>query len=86
MVLLFVSSAIIQFNALLYCSNMMCHNNNSAAEAEAAEAAIGNVLDDVGVDVMHGNNDEDTEMAQAAAYAAAAADGMAVVVDQAVSF
>ena len=34
---------------------------------------------------MHGNNDEDNEMAQAAAYAAAAADGMAVVVDQAVS-
>ena len=35
---------------------------------------------------MHGNNDEDNEMAQAAAFAAAAADGMAVVVDQAVSF
>lgn len=34
---------------------------------------------------MHGSNDEDNEMAQAAAYAAAAADGMAVVVDQAVS-
>ena len=34
---------------------------------------------------MHGNNHEDNEMAQAAAYAAAAADGMAVVVDQAVS-
>ena len=69
----------------------MCHNiidsdSISAAEAEAAEAAIGNVLDGVGVDVMHGNNDEDNEMAQAAAYAAAAADGMAVVVDQAVSF
>ena len=87
----------------------------SAAAAEAAEAAIGNVLDDVGVDVhshqatvhtdahaealghmeaaaaeMHaGGATEEDEVALAAAAAAAAvqaADGMAVVVDQAVSF
>ena len=87
----------------------------SAAAAEAAEAAIGNVLDDVGVDVhshqatvhtdahaealghmeaaaaeMHaGGATEEDEVALAAAAAAAAvqaADGMAVVVDQAVRF
>lgn len=49
-----------------------------------AEAAIGNVLDDVG-DVGAGEDDEVAMAAAAAAAAVDASDSMAVVVDQAVS-
>lgn len=67
----------------------------SAAAAEAAEACLGNVLDDVAgvpaplpAPLDDGKAAEDDDVALAAAAAAAAvqaADGMAVVVDQAVS-
>lgn len=61
------------------------YNKNSAAAAEAAaeaEATLGNVLDDVGVDGMH-HGDEVNDETWADVHAA---DGMAVVVDQAVSY
>lgn len=71
-------------------SHYYCHSS----AVLSAEAAIGNVLDDVnvdaddeGVDATGEGDEEEDEVAMAAAAAAAAvdaSDGMAVVVDQAV--
>ena len=59
-----------QIHTILMINN---YKQYRAAAAEAAESAIGNVLDDVGVDVLsnhEGEDSNDVEMAQAAGKSA----------------
>jgi hypothetical protein len=76
---------------LLFLTPDFSHHYCHSSAVLSAEAAIGNVLDDVNVDAddegvdATGEGDDEVAMAAAAAAAAVdASDGMAVVVDQAV--